>query len=41
MDKWPKTRQWMTEFSKLPFYDEINQKGLDELKVMIKKLLSS
>lgn len=38
-DKWPKIVQWFGEMKKLPYYDEINQKGLDELKVMIQVFL--
>lgn len=38
-DKWPHVVQWMDELKKLPFYEEINGKGLAELQELIELFL--
>lgn len=38
-DKWPKVVGWLEEMKKLSYYDEIQQKGLDELKGMLRNFV--
>lgn len=39
--KWPKLNEWMTGMKALPFFEEINQKGLDELKMILEVFLKA
>lgn len=39
-DKWPKTVKWIDELKRLSFYEEVNQKGLDELTELLKMFLN-
>lgn len=38
-DKWPNIVRWYAELRKLPYYEEANQKGLDELKGFLSEIM--